>query len=555
MERRRTGPIAWRVVALAIVATLVAFGLRTALPALGRLDQHLLRPRIDATTESPFLIVEVGPDAFAKAGLRHDDPRARRFYARLVETAVRARAKGVVFDLEFRQAGDPKTDEDFRRAVAASPIPIVVPAVLRTVGPEGATFDKPPIFPDDSPVVYGSTRSHPEEAVAELVAGDDYVPFFHLGLLAAAIARGLDPYRDVDWYEGRATLGGRDLSTDSRGRYLVPEVAPPPSTPIADLLASPERVRGRVLLVGHVGGTDRHATPFGPMEGVTFVALVASALYGPPTPVLASGWITLVSSFLLAVLAGASVIGLRPYRAVLGILLAATLAWFSPGWAGPWLGMTSPLTSLLAIALVSVALGSWEAFALRRRVYGRSTPIDEPATVMFVDLVGSTPLVRSLGPSAADRVMRAVIQRLADTAEESGAEIERPLGDGVLLHWRGGEPGDQVRRALDAIPVLRGALRARPIRGLPPDFEPDLTFGIEQGQVVGSPISIRDLPQWMSSGETVNLASRLQGLCSSLGETCLLGPSAGTLAGPVRAISLGEHEIKGFGAVVVYRAR
>jgi class 3 adenylate cyclase len=174
---------------------------------------------------------------------------------------------------------------------------------------------------------------------------------------------------------------------------------------------------------------------------------------------------------------------------------------------------------------------------------------------MFVDLAGSTPLVRELGPAAADRVMSAVVQRLADTVERLGAEIERPLGDGVLVHWRSGEPADQVSRCLEAISRLRAAVIDVPIPGLPMGFLPRLTFGIEHGRIVGSPVTIRGLPQWMSSGETVHLAARLQSLCGSLEQDCLVGPVAGLLAGEDRVRPVSEVEVKGFGTVVVFAPR
>ncbi len=544
-----------RVIAVSLAAGAAAFALRMSWPWLGQLDQGALRAHLGSADASPFLIAEVGPEVFTRLGLPPGNEEARAIYAELVEKVDRAGAKGVVFDLEFKEPGPPGPNSRLERAIRQSSIPVIVPAIQEFKGTEGSRFAKPPFLPNDSPVYYGSTSGHTELGIADLVGGDEVEPFFHIGVLAAAVALALDPYDDVDWFEGRLTLGTHVVPSDKKGRLLIPESSAPEFLAVDDLLATPEKAQGKVVIVGGVRGTDRHVSPFGTVEGVEFVTRVAAAVSSPAPPPFAPGWASLVVATLLASFGAVSMLGLRPIRATLGLVGAGLVAWFIPGWLGSTLGLTSPVMALLAIGIAVVACVALEGFGLRRRVYGRSEPIDEEATVMFVDLVGSTPLVRELGPVAADRVMGTIVQRLTDAVEGLGAEIERPLGDGVLVHWRGGGAADQVRRCLEAVPVLREAVARAPIPGLPKDFVPMLTFGIEQGHVTGSPVTVRGLPQWMSSGETVHMAARIQSKCGELGYGCLLGPTAGAVAGSDCAVSLGDIELKGFGSVVVFAAR
>lgn len=553
----RWGPLrnVARVTAVSVSAGIVAYALRMGWPWLGQMDQPLLRRYLGTADSAPFLVVEVGPEDFSRRGFAPGSEEMRSVYADLLTKLDQAGAKGIVFDLQFEEARAPEPSRRLEEAIRQSSVPVIVPAIEAYRGEEGSRFEKPPFLPDDSPVYYGSARGHPELGIADLVGGDEVEPFFHIGLLAAAVARGLDPYDDVDWYEGRLTLGNQTIPVDRSARLLLPESDPPSRIGLSEALRTPDAARGRVAIVGQVQGRDRHASPFGTVEGVDFVARVAAAAFRPSFRSLAPGWASFLVATLLAGLAAGSSLGLRWGRALGGALAAMVLALWAPSWLAGSVGSTSPVMSLVAIALAATATLLGESFTLRRRVYGRAEPIDEEATVMFVDLVGSTPLVRELGPAEADRVMSAVVQRLADTVERLGAEIERPLGDGVLVHWRSGDPADQVSRCLEAITRLRAAVIDVPIPGLPMGFLPRLTFGIEHGRIVGSPVTIRGLPQWMSSGETVHLAARLQSLCGSLEQDCLVGPVAGLLAGEDRVRPVSEVEVKGFGTVVVFAPR
>lgn len=549
---------AWMIPTLAVLSGLVAHGLRNLVPWIGQLEQPLARRLLPAPTSSSFLIAAVSPESFKKAGVPVEGSAMRQTYARFIDAMKQAGAKGVVFDIVFDQEGtDPNPNQAFARSIqSAPPMQIVLPAIPVAVQADRSTFEKPRFMPDDAPVVYGFVRSHPDDGVADLIVSDGFDTFYHISALAVAVAEGLRPYEDVHWDGHRLKVGNRTIATDANGRVLIREAEVPiPVLAFDDLLKNPAQAAGKVVIVGIVEGNDRQSTAVGEMEGIEWVGLIAASISKntAPSASWAPGWVSAFLAIGLALLAGASIIGLHLLRSVMGVVGATALGWFLPTWLLGSVGLVDTMTSWVAIGLTAVAAWVIEAQVMSRRVYGRAQPFDEDLTVMFVDLANSTLLVRELGPAGADQVMTAIIQRLADVVEFRGAEIERPLGDGVLAHWRGKSPEDQLQRCLDAIPALNAILQDRPIRGVPPDFELALTFGIEYGHVVGSAVRVRGLPQWMSSGETVNLAARVQSLCSTVGVSCLLGPAAGRVVGPSRAGPAGIYDLKGFGDIEVYR--
>src|SRR5215467_5949542 len=153
-------------------------------------------------------------------------------------------------------------------------------------------------------------------------------------------------------------------------------------------------------------------------------------------------------------------------------------------------------------------------------------PVAEPATitstaerrqltVMFCDLVGSTPLSARLDPEDLRGIMGSYHRCVAETVESFGGFVARYMGDGALIYF--GYPRaheDDAERAIrcglavvDQVPQLNLAetLRTR--------------VGIATGLVVvGGEVVEHDVV-----GETPNLAARLQSLAEP--DTVVIGPS------------------------------
>jgi class 3 adenylate cyclase len=162
-------------------------------------------------------------------------------------------------------------------------------------------------------------------------------------------------------------------------------------------------------------------------------------------------------------------------------------------------------------------------------------------TVMFCDLVGSTPLSARFDPEDLRGIIGSYHRCVAETAEGFGGFVARYMGDGVLIYF--GYPQaheDDAERAtrcglalVDLVPQLKQAeeLHAR--------------IGIATGLVVvGGEVVEHDVV-----GETPNLAARLQALAEP--DTVVIAASTRRLVGDLfECRDLGTVEVKGMAGPV-----
>jgi len=162
-------------------------------------------------------------------------------------------------------------------------------------------------------------------------------------------------------------------------------------------------------------------------------------------------------------------------------------------------------------------------------------------TVMFCDLVGSTPLSARLDPEDLRGIIGAYHRCVTEIVEGFGGFVARYMGDGVLVYF--GYPQaheDDAERAtrcglalVDRVPQLKQAeeLHAR--------------VGIAAGLVVvGGEVVERDV-----AGDTPNLAARLQALAEP--DTVVIAVSTRRLTGELFEYrDLGKIELKGIAGPV-----
>jgi class 3 adenylate cyclase len=162
-------------------------------------------------------------------------------------------------------------------------------------------------------------------------------------------------------------------------------------------------------------------------------------------------------------------------------------------------------------------------------------------TVMFCDLVGSTPLSARVDPEDLRGIIGAYHRCVTEIVEGFGGFVSRYMGDGVLVYF--GYPQaheDDAERAtrcglalVDRVPQLNRAekLHAR--------------IGIATGLVVvGGEVVEHDV-----AGDTPNLAARLQALAEP--DTVVIAASTRRLTGDLFEYrNLGEIELKGIATPV-----
>jgi class 3 adenylate cyclase len=144
------------------------------------------------------------------------------------------------------------------------------------------------------------------------------------------------------------------------------------------------------------------------------------------------------------------------------------------------------------------------------------SPIDaaerRQVTVMFSDLVGSTPLAARMDPEDLREIISAYQKCVAETVQRYDGFVARYMGDGVLVHFgypRAHEDDAEraVRAGLDVV-IAVAALKSRaPLQ---------TRIGIATGiVVVGELIGSGDAQERAIVGKTPNLAARLQGIAKA----------------------------------------
>lgn len=153
------------------------------------------------------------------------------------------------------------------------------------------------------------------------------------------------------------------------------------------------------------------------------------------------------------------------------------------------------------------------------------------ATVVFVDLVGSTALYQSLGNAKGAELVSGVTDWLGRLCQSSGGQVIRYLGDGVLMAF--GSRGAALECALQ-IQCRQHEHNAN----LPESQQAELKIGMARGPVVGGPNG------WI--GEVVNLATSLSRRCApaQILATALVVDQI-ALKGFVRFRNLGDMHLPG----------
>jgi class 3 adenylate cyclase len=167
-------------------------------------------------------------------------------------------------------------------------------------------------------------------------------------------------------------------------------------------------------------------------------------------------------------------------------------------------------------------------------------------TVMFSDLVGSTPLAARMDPEDLREVMSAYQKCVAETVRRFDGFVAKYMGDGVLVYF--GYPQaheDDAERAVRAGLELISA-----VTGLKTSASLKVRVGIATGLVVvGDLIGSGDAQERGIVGETPNLAARLQGIAEP--NMVVVAESTRRLLGSLFELQdLGARDLKGIAGPV-----
>jgi adenylate cyclase len=156
-----------------------------------------------------------------------------------------------------------------------------------------------------------------------------------------------------------------------------------------------------------------------------------------------------------------------------------------------------------------------------------------PVTILFSDLIGFTTLSEKADPEALVAQLNQYLTRMTAVVFTNGGTLDKFIGDAIMAVW------GNVRSfgvAGDAKNCVRAALGMRhELRQLNEKWREEgrmglgMGIGINQGEVIVGNIGSHERMDPTVIGDSVNLASRLEGLTRIYGVDILIGATAAEL--------------------------
>lgn len=550
--------------ALVVVVVLVQSGVLTSLENLSLDWRVVLRGK--QPIRVPIVIVEVDqesldtfPEPLTFWGARH---------AKVIMTLHSLGAKAIGFDavqdISLAEYVEPNPDQTFAQALATAsgmvltfkrrmrgktvhdirPNPQLLTALLLGGGRLG--FDN--VQPDSDEVI----RSQP-------LLDEDKQNSFPLAIAAAFLGQQVKLGQDF------VKLGNRKLQTDAEWRIPIDYVGPSgtfPRVSYKQLLSSPEAYRGKlkgaIALIGFTSFDlqDYHTVPFrssrrggelmagtevqantvhtlltgGRLRTVSALATwgLVGVLFALSTPIfLRASPLGAASAFLVLAVGW-------PLLAFMLFARAGLIAPLMPGEAAVFLNFLA-LTGLryweerhsrkeveglfgryVSPEVVKYLLRNPEAMSLG----GRRLPV----TVLFSDIRGFTTLSERMAPEQVTAVLNEYLTEMVEIIFRNGGTVDKYIGDAIMAiyNWPVEEADHATRAVATALEMrqrvldLRGRWQAH---GLD-DFR--IGIGINTGPAVLGNIGSPRRMEQTAIGDTVNVASRLEGLNKEFGTTILI---------------------------------
>jgi adenylate cyclase len=173
-----------------------------------------------------------------------------------------------------------------------------------------------------------------------------------------------------------------------------------------------------------------------------------------------------------------------------------------------------------------------------------------PATILFSDLIGFTTLSEKADPEALVSQLNEYLTQMTSVVFRNGGTLDKFIGDAIMAVW------GNVRSfgmAQDAKNCARAALAMRrELAQLNQKWRKEgrmglgMGIGINQGEVIVGNIGSHERMDPTVIGDSVNLASRLEGLTRIYGVDILVGTSAAELVrDEVHLRSVARVQVKG----------
>jgi adenylate cyclase len=501
-------------------------------------------------------------------------PFPRVTFAQLIAALHLAGAEKILVDFTFFEAYA-SAEQDILLATITAASPSVVLA---------RTKDREPVFWDRAFVsAHPEFFTKPRTGLVEFPADADGVARTYL-VPSSLAARAFDqpdlPRGNLlRWHGGlhkasnrlKSALENRGVPVLSAGQFITVgepiidrllEAAPDldPEAISRALAAEPPltgelttAIRGKIVFLGvNASGTfDFKPTPMGEVEPGVLLHWTAWANLASGGFITALAWPFVLGT---ALLAGAAVLFSGRNRISLvaplvtafsatGLLLGGVWAGLSAGW---FLAPATPLATVLLVLLGVMAENFWIEQRRKREIQAMFGAYVDPgvveklvrdpasirlggerreATVFFSDLAGFTDLSEKLPAEQMVEVVNAYLDETSECLHRHGAYVDKYIGDAVMAVL--GAPQALPDHALAA---CRAALEARQaLAGINARYAEkvgvrlEVRIGLNTGEMIVGNLGSSRKKQYTVMGDTVNLASRLEGANKAFGTYILIG--------------------------------
>jgi class 3 adenylate cyclase len=159
-------------------------------------------------------------------------------------------------------------------------------------------------------------------------------------------------------------------------------------------------------------------------------------------------------------------------------------------------------------------------------------------TILFCDMKGFTTFSEGMTPAALVTVLNRYMTVMSEPVRRQSGIIDKYIGDAIMAFWGPPFTGADEQAGLASLAALEQLANLAAFRAELPDLigikrgfpEIDIRIGIATGDVVVGSIGSEQTRNYTVIGDTVNLASRLEGANKTYGTRVLISETTNHLA-------------------------
>ncbi len=534
-------------------------------------------------------IVMIWIDEKTISSLPYRSPVPRDFLAKLNERLISAGAKIAGYDIFFKGPSFPEADSALADSLKSSNALAVVPMRPRPLCPKQFAEDPAVSGCVDLPdEIFMNSLNGIGLADLPFSAFDSTVREAKLSFItnlgdtqsfAAIIYEAATGNRAQDLIEGPANWKSSGLFTiapfsSSSGKMFIRFAGPPSkigsnqnrfkifsAKMLVEGLIPASWLKDKIVLVGaaYDDATDAYLTPyygistgFARMNGVEIHANILSSLMTKQFYYSMTHWHGWVVSVALAILISLASTMLSPLRSA-GVAFISALGWISVSVIiFKKYAIVAPIVAPLATIAICYLIGViWKALTEGRErkfikgVFSRYVPpavvdriVENPdliklggdervITSMFTDIASFTSISEKLDPSTLVSFLNEYLGKMNDILFEFGATLDKYEGDAIIAFFNAplDVPNHEIAAASAAIRMKEAEKEISAKWNERCGREICTRIGINTGPAVVGNMGSEGRVDYTAIGDTINLASRLEGTNKFYGTTIMASES------------------------------